>query len=117
VILIINAPDLKLFVKIVPSYAMSVHVLIERKKFGLIRSSSLNFVSTCAIIHNCAPILGSGMHALNHVMNAVRIRKDTFRSIQTKVLPATHLKVLQTKKFARGKGSKIHVHKRVMFAR
>jgi len=74
-------------------------------------------VRSYAINHIYALILGSRMHALNHVMIAViRIMKDSFRSIQTKILPVTHLKNLRTNNFALGIGLKSHVLKRVMFA-
>ena len=56
-----------------------------------------------AITHNYTPILGVGVLAFNQAMIVViKTMKDTFRSIQTKLLPVTHLKVFRTKNIACG---------------
>ena len=86
--------------------------LLEKKtvdvkcfRCNLILNLNCNVTEIDTITHNYTPILGIGVFAFNDAMIAViKIMKDIFHSIQTKLLPVTHLKVFRTKNITCGIG-------------
>ena len=89
---------------------------VKCSRYNLILDLNSSATEIDAITHNYTPIIGIGVLAFNQAMIAViKTMKDTFRSIQTKPLPVTHLKVFRTKNIACGIELKSRVQKCAIF--